>query len=74
MCIQSVMANLHKKLGLDKSKAKPKNENRQAVLKVTKSELEALALGLGEATFQGKHVEAVYKLAVKIQVELDKMK
>ena len=79
MWFKRVMANLHSKLGLDKSKKKPAKKTstlpkEEAVLKLTKSELEALAIGLGEATFQGKHVEAVYKLAIKIQVELEKFK
>jgi len=47
--------------------------NEEVTLKLTSGELEALLIGLGEATFKGKQVESVYKLAVKLQVELNKI-
>lgn len=47
--------------------------NEEVTLKLTPGELEALLIGLGEATFKGKQVESVYKLAVKLQVELNKI-
>ena len=50
-----------------------KNEE-EVNLKLTPGELEALLIGLGEATFKGRQVEAVYKLAIKLQIELDKIK
>jgi len=59
------------KLGLKKEQTKNPNE---ATLKLTKGELEALIIGLGEATFKGKQVESVFKLAVKLQEELKKIK
>lgn len=61
-------------------KAKAKKEvtkpqtDREVNLKLTKGELEALLIGLGEATFKGKQVESVYKLAVKLQTEIDRLK
>ena len=53
-------------------KVKPLKE-KEVVLKLTKGELEALLIGLGEATFKGKQVESVYKLAVKLQTEANKL-
>jgi hypothetical protein len=63
---------LHEKLRL-KPKKKQVNPN-EANVSLTKGELEALIIGLGEATFKGKQVESVFKLAVKLQDELQKMK
>lgn len=60
--------SLHDKLGLKK-----KDPNK-AYLELTKDELESLIVGLGEATFKGKQVESVFKLAVKLQNELKKLK
>ena len=54
-------------------KSKPQT-NEEVTLKLTKSELEALLIGLGEATFKGKQVESVYMLAVKLQTEIEKLK
>jgi len=59
------------KLGLKKEQTKNPNE---VTLKLTKGELEALIIGLGEASFKGKQVESVFKLAVKLQEELKKLK
>jgi len=57
------------------SKVEIKTQNEKEVtLKLTKGELEALLIGLGEATFKGKQVESVYKLAVKLQLEIEKLK
>ena len=57
------------------SKVEIKTQNEKEVtLKLTKGELEALLIGLGEATFKGKQVESVYKLAVKLQIEIEKLK
>ena len=50
------------------------NTEEEVTLKLTPNELEALLIGLGEATFKGRQVEAVYKLAIKLQIELDKIK
>ena len=50
------------------------NTEEEVILKLTPNELEALLIGLGEATFKGRQVEAVYKLAIKLQIELDKIK
>jgi len=60
--------SLQDKLGLKK-----KDPNK-AYLELTKDEVEALVVGLGEATFKGKQVESVFKLAVKLQNELKKLK
>lgn len=63
-------------MGLAKRKvevAKPQTEG-EVNLKLTKGELEALLIGLGEATFKGKQVESVYKLAVKLQTEIERLK
>jgi hypothetical protein len=64
--------SLQEKLGL-----KPKKEQlnpNEVMISLTKGELEALIVGLGEATFKGKQVESVFKLAVKLQNELKKLK
>lgn len=53
-------------------KVKPLKEE-EVVIKLTKGELEALLIGLGEATFKGKQVESVYRLAVKLQTEANKL-
>jgi hypothetical protein len=63
---------LHEKLRL-KPKKKQVNPNEATVI-LTRGELEALIIGLGEASFKGKQVESVFKLAVKLQDELQKMK
>ena len=60
--------SLQDRLGLKK-----KDPNK-AYLELTKGELESLIVGLGEATFKGKQVESVFKLAVKLQNELKKLK
>lgn len=62
---------LAQKLGLKKEE--PTNNPNEITLKLTKGELEALIMGLGEATFKGKQVESVFKLAVKLQDELRKL-
>lgn len=62
---------LAQKLGLKKEE--PTNNPNEITLKLTKGELEALIIGLGEATFKGKQVESVFKLAVKLQVELERL-
>jgi hypothetical protein len=56
--------------GIKKVETKPIDE---VTLKLTRSELEALIIGLGEATFKGKQVESVFRLAVKLQAELDNL-
>jgi len=66
--------SLHKRLGV-KSNVESKTQTEKEVnLKLTKGELEALLIGLGEATFKGKQVESVNKLAVKLQIEIEKLK
>jgi len=67
--------SLHKRLGLKNSnvESNPQTE-KEVTLKFTQGELEALLIGLGEATFRGKQVESVYKLAVKLQMEIEKLK
>ena len=43
-------------------------------LKLTKQELEVLLFLISNGTFKGTDIERIYKLAVKIQVEHDKLK
>lgn len=57
-----------------KKKVVTPQTQREVNLKLTKGELEALLIGLGEATFKGKQVESVYMLAVKLQTEIEKLK
>jgi len=72
--IKRLYMSLHKRLGV-KSNVESKTQTEKEVnLKLTKGELEALLIGLGEATFKGKQVESVYKLAVKLQIEIEKLK
>ena len=66
--------SLHKKLGVKSSKDVTTHTDNEVTLKLTQGELEALLIGLGEASFKGKQVESVYKLAVKLQVEIEKLK
>mgnify|MGYP003624165457 CR=1 FL=1 len=61
--------SLQSRLGLGKKE----NSNTEATLKLTKNELEALLVGLGEATFKGKQVESVFKLAIKLQDEIKRL-
>jgi hypothetical protein len=62
--------SLHKRLGV---KSDSTQKDKEVTLKLTKGELEALLIGLGEASFKGRQVESVYNLAVKLQVELEKL-
>lgn len=72
--IKRLYMSLHKKLGLKSQTVKSQpQKNEEVILKLTKGELEALLIGLGEATFKGKQVESVYKLVVKLQTEIDKL-
>ena len=64
--------NLHERLGLGTKKQE--STTNEVTIKLTKGELEALIVGLGEATFKGKQVESVFKLALKLQEELKKIK
>lgn len=64
--------SLQEKLGL-KTKKTTTTPN-EVTISLTKGELEALIIGLGEATFKGKQVESVFRLAVKLQNELGKLK
>jgi len=55
--------------------AESKNDNlNEVTLKLSKRELEALLIGLGEVPFKGKDIEFVYKLAVKLQENILKLK
>ena len=60
------LKDLRFKSGKPKVDSKPKTIE-EADLKFTKSELEALLIILGDTTFKGNQVEAVYMLAVKLQ-------
>jgi hypothetical protein len=61
-------------MGLQNKLGLRKKDSKNANIELTKDELEALIVGLGEATFKGKQVESVFKLAVKLQNELKKLK
>ena len=73
--LKRLFMSLRKKVAKKSGKveSKPQNE-KEVTLKLTKGELEALLIGLGEATFKGKQVESVYMLAVKLQTEIEKLK
>ena len=51
-----------------------KNIPTEVTLKLSKRELEALLIGLGEVSFKGKDIEFVYKLAVKLQENILRLK
>jgi len=68
--LKRLYMSLHKRLGLS---SKETQSEKEVTLKLTKGELEALLIGLGEATFKGKHVESVFKLAMKLQNEVRKL-
>jgi hypothetical protein len=72
--IKRLFMSLHKRLGLNPNVESKTQTEKEVNLKLTKGELEALLIGLGEATFKGKQVESVYKLAVKLQLEIEKLK
>jgi len=61
-------------MGLQNRLGLKKKDSNNAIIELNKDELEALIIGLGEATFKGKQVESVFKLAVKLQNELKKLK
>jgi hypothetical protein len=69
--LKRLYMSLHKRLGLS---SKETQSEKEATLKLTHGELEALLIGLGEATFKGKQVESVFKLVVKLQSEMDRIK
>ena len=52
---------------------KVKTEKLEGNLKLTKGELEALLIGLGEATFKGNQVEYVFTLVMKLQAEIKRL-
>ena len=56
---------------LRKSIQQPQKETN---LKLNKQELEVLLFLISNGTFKGTDIERIYKLAVKIQVEHDKLK
>ena len=62
--------SLQSRLGLSK---KVKTEKLEGNLKLTKGELEALLIGLGEATFKGNQVEYVFTLVMKLQAEIKRL-
>jgi hypothetical protein len=72
--LKRLYMSLHKRLGLKPNVESKTQNDKEVTLKLTQGELEALLIGLGEATFKGKQVESVYKLAVKLQIEIEKLK
>lgn len=66
--------SLHKKLNV-KKQVKPKNViNNEVTLKLSQQELEVLLSLIANSTFQGKDLESMYNLAVKLQVMLNQEK
>jgi len=66
--------SLHKKLDV-KKQVKPKNViNNEVILKLSQQELEVLLSLIANSTFQGKDLESMYNLAVKLQVMLNQEK
>ena len=66
--------SLHKKLNV-KKQVKPKNViNNEVILKLSQQELEVLLSLIANSTFQGKDLESMYNLAVKLQVMLNQEK
>ena len=66
--------SLHKKLNV-KKQVKPKNViNNEVTLKLSQQELEVLLSLIANSTFQGKDLESMYNLAVKLQVMLNQQK
>ena len=49
-------------------------KTQETNLKLTKQELEVLLFLISNGTFKGTDIERIYKLAVKIQIEHDKLK
>jgi len=48
-------------------------EKKETNLKLSKNELEVLLFLISNGTFQGRDIERIYKLAVKLQNEHDKL-
>ena len=57
-----------------KQQANTQQPIKETNLKLTKQELEVLLFLISNGTFKGTDIERIYKLAVKIQVEHDKLK
>ena len=49
-------------------------KTQETNLKLTKQELEVLLFLISNGTFKGRDLERIYKLAVKLQNEHDKLK
>ena len=49
-------------------------KTQETNLKLTKQELEVLLFLISNGTFKGRDIERIYKLAVKLQNEHDKLK
>lgn len=48
-------------------------QKKETNLKLSKNELEVLLFLISNGTFQGRDIERIYKLAVKLQNEHDKL-
>jgi len=66
--------SLHKKLGLSKEIPKENVTNNEVNLKLSQQELEVLLSLIANASFQGKDLDTIYKLAVKLQLMLNNSK
>lgn len=66
--------SLHKKLGLNKETPKENVTKNEVNLKLSQQELEVLLSLIANSTFQGKDLDTIYKLAVKLQLMLNNSK
>ena len=66
--------SLQKRLGVKPNVESKTQTEKEVSLTLKLGVLVPLLIGLGEATFKGKQVESVYKLAVKLQLEIEKLK
>tara|TARA_Y100000589_G_C26572005_1_gene394889 strand:+ start:125 stop:331 length:207 start_codon:yes stop_codon:yes gene_type:complete len=65
--------NLLKKVMSLHNKVKKQTDPQELNLKLSKEELEVILSLLANGTFQGSNVETIYKLAIKLQTNYDKL-
>ena len=65
--------NLLKKVMSLHNKVKKQTDLQELNLKLSKEELEVILSLLANGTFQGSNVETIYKLAIKLQTNYDKL-
>lgn len=66
--------SLHKKLALNKETPKENVTKNEVNLKLSQQELEVLLSLIANSSFQGKDLDTIYKLAVKLQLMLNNSK